>query len=290
MNVDKHIINKPKFFKETKTSDIILKSLVYFVSFFVISFFIAFIIYIFYNGARQMKFLLTLKKENSLNIWPSLINTIYVEFLSLLVATPIGIATAIYLTQYKKNRKLIKIINFSVEILASMPSILLGLFGYNTFCLKFGIKPSILAASLTLSCCILPIIIMTSKEALLCVPKSYKQAAFSLGAGKLKVILTVVLPSAMPGIITAIILAMGRIIGESAALILTIGNSNKLPENLISHIFQGGKTLTLQLYYLAGNATAPNSMQLCFAIATILIVLIFILNSLTKLIINRFKK
>ena len=283
--------DKSLLHKNFNLHDLILKILLNFGFFLTISIFICFIGYIFYHGLLHInaKLIYNLVDGVQKGILPIIINTIYVEIITLILAAPIGIGSAIYITQYAKNKRIIKCINFSINILASIPSILFGLFGYNIFCVVLGLKPSILVGCLTLTCCILPNIMETSKEAILSVPSSYKNAAFALGAGKLNVIIRLILPSAMPGILTSIILSAGKIMGESAALLLTIGTASKMPSNFLGHVFETGKTLTLDLYYTAGNATKHDSVNICFAIATLLIFLIFILNCLAKLFSNIFK-
>ena len=143
--------------------------------------------------------------------------------ITLLIATPIGICSAIYLTQYAKQGRLVKTIRFTTEVLSGIPSIIFGLFGYSVFCILFRLNTSILAGCLTMTICILPTIVRHTEESLLAVPSSYKEGAMALGAGKLRVVLGIVLPCAMPGVLTSVILAMGRIVGESAALLYTAG-------------------------------------------------------------------
>ena len=291
MNCNNHIKNNSLYHKNFNLHDVFLKLLLNFSFVLTIGFFICFIGYIFYHGLLHVnpKLIYNVVDGVQKGILPIIINTIYVEVITLLIATPIGIGSAIYITQYAKNKKIIDFINFSINILASIPSVLFGLFGYNVFCVALGLKPSILVGCLTLTCCILPNIVETSKEAILAVPNSYKQAAFALGAGKFNVITHLILPSAMPGIVTSIILSAGKIMGESAALLLTIGTASKMPSNLLGHIFKTGKTLTLDLYYTAGNSTKHDSINICFAIATLLIFLIFSLNCLTRIFSNIFK-
>ena len=270
--------------------DVILKTVTAFSAFIVIGVFLCIIIYILVNGAPRLSLNLIFNNNKHNALLPVILNTIYVQLLTLLIAAPIGIATAIYITQYKKRGKIIEFINLITNILASIPSILFGMFGYNILCILLGIPPSILVGCLTLACAILPNIIATTKEALILVPTSYKQGALALGASKFKAIVGLVIPCAMPGILTAIILSAGRIIGESAALLLTVGTSAKMPKGLFKHIFSSGRTLTLHLYFTAGNATSADSVEICFAIATILLILTFILNCLTKLIAKKFKR
>ncbi len=212
-------------------------------------------------------------------ILPMIINTLYLVLLTLLFATPIGISTAIYLTQYARQGRLVRIIRFTTETLAGIPSIIYGLFGFALFVsfLKFGY--SILAGSLTLTIMVLPTIVRTTEEALLAVPVQYKEGALALGANKLRVILGIMLPSASPGILTAIILAMGRIVGESAALMFTAGLVPAMPKDFLSHIMASGRSLTLHLYQLAMRGEA---LEQTYATGAVLLIIVFVLNRLAK--------
>lgn len=272
--------------KNFRIYDLFLKSILFSSFFMVSSFFIYFLFYIFKNGVSHLNFKLISNVVDGVEkgILPVIVNTIYIVFLTLLISTPIGIGCAIYLTQYEKNQKIFNIVSFLTNTLASIPSILIGLFGYTFFCIGFGLGSSILAGCLTVSLTVLPNIIETAKESLLNVPSSYKKGALALGASKFKVIFNLILPSAMPGILTAIILSAGKIIGESASLLLTVGTANKLPKNILTHIFKSGKTLTLHLYFTAGNGNSRDSINICFAVAIILIFFSFLLNCLTKVI------
>lgn len=274
--------------KSVRKSDIVLTLLIYFCATVTIAFFVLLIAYVVFNGIGyiSLEFLTSTSEQDG--ILSIIINTLYVEFFTLIFAIPIGVGAAIYLTQYVKQGKLVKVIRFSTETLAGIPSILFGLFGYTVFCVLFGLGSSIIAGCLTMIICVLPGIIRTTEEALLTVPNSYKNGALALGAGKFRTIFQIVLPCAVPGILTSVILAVGRIMGESAAFLLTIGTGTKMPSGLFSHLFASGRTLTLHLYYMSGNGSVPDAMKICFAIATILLVLIFVLNILAKLVAKRF--
>ena len=284
--------NNSLYFKRFNFHDLILKFILIFAALIVFGIFFIILFYIISRGIFYITPKLFYNVSNGIQkgILPIIINTIYVEVLTLLISTPIGLAAAIYTTQYAKSKKFKELFDFAIGVLSSVPSIILGLFAYNVFCVFLGLNPSILVGCLTLSFCVLPNLIKTSKEAILTVPKSYKQAALALGAENFKVIFGIILPSAIPGILTAVILTAGRIIGESAALLLTVGTAKKMPTSFFGHIFKSGKTLTLHLYFCAGNASNKDSFEICFAIGTILIFLIFILNCLTKLIGLIFKK
>ena len=199
--------------------------------------------------------------EGRNGILPMIINTLYIVVITLLIVTPIGIASAIYLTQYARQGKLVKTIRFTTEVLSGVPSIVFGLFGYTVFCVMMGMGYSILAGCLTMTICILPTIVRTTEESLLAVPESYKEGALALGAGKTRVVLGMVLPCAMPGILTAVILGMGRIVGESAALLFTSGIATNMPDGVLSHVMSSGRTLTLHLYQTATEATDPAAVS-----------------------------
>ena len=221
--------------------------------------------------------------EGRNGILPMIINTLYIVVITLLIVTPIGIASAIYLTQYARQGKLVKTIRFTTEVLSGVPSIVFGLFGYTVFCVMMGMGYSILAGCLTMTICILPTIVRTTEESLLAVPESYKEGALALGAGKTRVVLGMVLPCAMPGILTAVILGMGRIVGESAALLFTSGIATNMPDGVLSHVMSSGRTLTLHLYQTATEATDPAAFQIAYATAAVLLILVFILNRLAGL-------
>ncbi|WP_028117431.1 phosphate ABC transporter permease PstA [Ferrimonas senticii] len=220
-------------------------------------------------------------------IWPMIVATIYMVLLSVLIAAPIGIMTAIYLTEYAKpGSQLVRLIRFCTESLAGIPSIIYGLFGLTFFVTIMGLGFSILAGALTLSILILPVIIRTTEEAIIAVPVSYREASFGLGASRLYTIARVILPAAMPGIVTSLILSIGRIIGESAPVYLTAGMVAKIPES----VFDSGRTLTVHLYMLTTELYTQHDWDMAFATATVLIVVVLVINLLTKLISSRFSK
>ena len=223
-------------------------------------------------------------------ILPMIINTLYIVVITLLIAVPIGLSSAIYLTQYAKQGRLVRSIRFTTEVLSGIPSIIFGLFGYTVFCILFRLQVSILAGCLTMTICILPTIVRTTEESLMAVPTSYKEGALALGAGKLRVILGIVLPCAMPGGLTAIILAVGRIVGESAALLFTSGIGYSMPKDFFRQIMTSGRTLTLHLYQTAREASTPDGMNIAFGTAAVLLILVFLLNCLTKVVTKAVKK
>lgn len=273
--------------KKRSISDLLLKGMIYLAAAVTILTLVGIIAYILGNGLMYVSwsFLTTAYSENNSElrgILPMIINTLYIVAITLLIATPIGISSAIYLTQYARQGKLVRAIRFTTEVLSGIPSIIFGLFGYTIFCVMFRLGTSILAGCLTMSLCILPTIIRTTEESLMAVPDSYKEGAMALGAGKLRVILGIVLPCAIPGVLTAIILAMGRIVGESAALLYTSGMSYMMPKSFFGHIMSSGRTLTLHLYQTAKQASTPDAFRVAFATATVLLILVFLLNFLAN--------
>ncbi|WP_143562464.1 phosphate ABC transporter permease PstA [Shewanella sp. UCD-KL12] len=220
-------------------------------------------------------------------IWAMIVATVYMVGLSLAIAAPIGIMTAIYLTEYAKpGSKVVKTIRFCTESLAGIPSIVYGLFGMTFFVTTLGLGFSILAGSLTLSMLILPVLIRTTEEALLAVPMSYREGGYALGSSKIYTIWRLILPSALPGIVTSVILSIGRVIGESAPVFLTAGMVTQIPESVL----ESGRTLTVHLYKLTQELFTQHEWDQAYATATVLIVLVLILNLATKLIATRINK
>ena len=219
-------------------------------------------------------------------IWPMIVSTVYMVLLSLAIAAPIGIMAAIYLTEYAKpGSKIVKVIRFATESLAGIPSIIYGLFGLTLFVSKFQLGFSIISGALTLSILILPVIIRTTEEALMCVPNTYREGSYALGASRIYTIWRVILPSSLPGIITAIILCIGRIIGESAPVFLTAGMVARIPFS----VFDSGRTLTVHLYKLTQELFSINEWNQAYATATVLVLVVLGLNILTRVISSRFK-
>jgi phosphate transport system permease protein len=194
--------------------------------------------------------------------------------------------TAIFLNEYSRNTRLIRLLRLAIETLAGIPSILYGLFGLLMFCRVLKLGQSIIAGAMTLSIMILPVIIRTTEEALKSIPDSFREGSLSLGATKLQTILHVIVPEALPGIITAVILAIGRVVGESAPVLLTVGITVNIPRS----IFESGRTLTIHLYYLTKEAMGPEDFGIAFATAAVLIILVVIINTLTKLISGGLRK
>lgn len=227
-------------------------------------------------------------RKGTVGIAGNIVNTLLIIVLTMVIVIPVGVGAAIYLNEYAKPGKLVTLIEFATEVLSGIPSIIFGLFGMMFFGETLGLGYSILTGSLTLILMVLPLIIRNTQEALKTVPDGYRHGAIGLGAGKWHMIRTILIPSAMPGIITGAILAIGRIVGESAALIFTAGSAKLLPNGfmgIFDKIFQSGGTLTIQLYL---SATSEGDFDTAFGIAFVLLVIVFGINILTKLLTNHF--
>jgi phosphate transport system permease protein len=214
-------------------------------------------------------------------ILPSIVGTLIIAFLAILLATPLGVGSAIYLSEYTKTGALRRIISFGADCLAGVPSILFGLFGFIFFVTTLRLGWCILSGSLTLALMILPTIIRTSEEAIKAVPRSYREISYSLGGGKLDTIVKVVVPTAIPGILTGIVLGIGRAIGETAATIFTTGASLNMPTS----IFSSSRTLAVHFYMLAREGI---SMPKAYGTATVLIILILCINFIAYRLMHRF--
>ena len=216
-------------------------------------------------------FALEYNSDNA-SLMPALINTLIITLLSLAITVPFGIFAAIYLVEYaKKGSKLVKIIRITTETLQGIPSIIFGLFGLLFFSTALHWGYSLLAGAMTLVIMILPLIIRTTEEALMGVPDAYREASFGLGAGKLRTVFKVVLPSAIPGILSGVVLATGRIVGETAALIYTAGSVAKVPSSLMG----SGRTLAVHMYVLSSEGLY---MDQAYATAVILLIFVLVLN------------
>ncbi len=220
-----------------------------------------------------------------IGILPDILNTLYLVFATLIVVLPLGVGAAVYLTEYASNKKIVSVIEYAAETLSGIPSIIYGLVGMLIFCQFLNLKTSILAGSLTLAIMNLPTILRTTQESLKTVPQSYREGAFGLGAGKWRVIRTVVLPGCVDGVITGCILAVGRIIGESAALLFTAGFAHAL--NGLAGLFAPGASLTVALYVYAKE---QGEFEVAFAIAAILMILTVVINLAAVLAGRHFQK
>jgi len=244
------------------------------------------LVYILKSAAGYINFGFITRSAQDGGIFPMIVTTLYVVLVSLGVALPIGIMTAIFLNEYAGNSTGIRLLRLAIETLAGIPSIIYGLFGLLLFCRFFRLGQSIIAGAFTLSIMILPIIIRTVEESLKAIPDSFREGSLSLGATKLQTIVHIVIPQALPGILTASILAIGRVVGESAPVLLTVGIAKNIPRT----IFDSGRTLTIHLYYLTKEAINPDDFQIAFATAAILIVLVVCINTSAKIIAQNFKK
>lgn len=282
--------------KKIRVSDKILSGLIYVSASCSIFLLVGIAAFVFIKGVSSINwtFLTTAPSalEGTFGVLGNIINTIYIVLITLLIAIPIGVGAAIYLNEYARPGKIVKIIEFTTETLAGIPSIIFGLFGMVLFGNTLGLGYSILAGAFTLTLMILPLITRNTQEALKTVSNSYRIGALGIGATKWYMIRTILLPSAMPGILTGIILAIGRIVGESAALLFTAGSGYLLPrlgehgEGLLKKILQPGGTLTIQLYLSMSNAKYEEA----FGIAFVLLVIVFFLNFFAKVLSRKFNK
>ena len=224
--------------------------------------------------------------SGSIGILPDILNTVYIVIETLLIVLPIGVGAAIYLTEYASNRRLVAAIEYAAETLSGIPSIIYGLVGMLFFCQFLGMQTSLLAGALTLVIMNLPTIMRTTQESLKTVPQSYREGAFGLGAGKWRVISTLVLPGCVDGIVTGCILAVGRMLGESAALLFTAGFAHAL-NGFFDGLASAGATLTVALYVYAKE---QGEFEVAFAIAAILMLLALAVNAAAMLVEKRFKR
>lgn len=248
------------------------------------------IVYVMYKGLPNISWqLLTTKPsylQDTIGILPDILNTLYIVIASLVIVLPLGVGAAVYLTEYATNHRLVAAIEYAAETLSGIPSIIYGLVGMLFFCQFLGMKTSLLAGALTLVIMNLPTIMRTTQESLKTVPQSYREGAFGLGAGKWQVIRTVVLPGCVDGVVTGCILAVGRILGESAALLFTAGFAHAL-NGFIEGLNSAGATLTVALYVYAKE---EGEFEVAFAIAAILMILTMLINLAASLVGKYFKK
>lgn len=262
------------------TRDKILNLLIWIAAILTMGILLWILVYILINGLGEIswEFLTSTSKEIENALWPMIVTTIYLIVITLLISTPIGICAAIYLVEYAKSGKIVHLIRFATESLSGIPSILYGLFGMTFFAI-FDIGFSILSGAFTLSIMVLPNIIRTTEEALRAVPNDYREGSLGLGATKLRTIWYVVLPSALPGILTAVILNIGRIVGESAAVYYTVGMVPEVPESFLD----SGRTLAVHMYLLASEMV---DFDTAYATATVLIIVILVINFIANTIGN----
>lgn len=267
-----------------------MKALMYLCTGITVALVVFMIAYVLVKGLPNITWeLLTTKPSylaGSIGILPDILNTLYLVIVTLLVVLPLGVGAAVYLTEYASNAKIVGIIEYAAETLSGIPSIVYGLVGMLVFCQFLDFKTSILAGALTLAIMNLPTIMRTTQESLKTVPQSYREGAFGLGAGKWRMIRTVVLPNCVDGVITGCILAVGRIVGESAALLFTAGFAHAL-NGFLTGVMSPGASLTVALYVYAKE---QGEFEVAFAIAAILMILTLCINGAASLVAMYFKK
>lgn len=245
-----------------------------------VSVLVSLIIYILINGISHIRpelFAWEFNTDN-MSMMPAIISTVYMTMLSLFMAVPVGVFSAVYLVEYaKRGSKFVKIMRTATETLQGIPSIVYGLFGYILFVITLGWSYSLIAGAVTLAIMILPLIIRTAEEALMSVPDAYREGSFGLGAGKLHTVFKLILPCAVPGILAGVILAIGRIVGESAALIFTAGTVAQVPVS----IFDSARTLSVHMYALLSEGLYTDE---AYATAVVLLFLVIIINGISGLI------
>lgn len=280
------MVNISKKANTGKTSSYIIKGAIYLSAILTVGMLILIVGYIFIKGIPYLSpeiFSLEYTSDN-VSMMPAIINTFTMVAVSLAIAVPIGIFSAIYLTEYaKKGNKFVVVIQIMTETLAGIPSITYGLFGQLFFVIALSWGLSIIAGGVTLGIMILPLIIRTAQEALIAVPDSFREGSFGIGAGKLRTVFRIVLPNAMPGILSGIILAIGRIVGETAALMYTSGTVAQIPQSL----FGSGRTLALHMYSLSGEGLHTNQ---AYATAVVLLIIVLIINQLSSFVAKKLTK
>ena len=260
---------------KSKLQSVILRTLVYTAAFITFGVLICLIAYILIKGIPNLSLDLFSFEYNSENVslFPALINTVVMTALSLVIAVPLGVFSAIYLVEYaKRGNKIVGLIRLTAETLSGIPSIVYGLFGFLLFVTAFSWGYSLLSGAFTLVIMILPVIMRTTEEALKAVPDTFREGSFGLGAGKLRTVFKIVLPSAVPGILAGVVLSVGRIVGETAALIYTAGTVAQIPSGL----FGSGRTLAVHMYALWSEGLNTNQS---YATAVVLLIIVVILNA-----------
>ena len=244
------------------------------------------LVYILVNGIPYLNadlFSWEYTSEN-VSVVPAMINTVIMAVISLIFAIPFGIGSAIYLVEYaKKGNKLVKVVRVTAETLTDIPSIVYGLFGMLFFVTALHWRFSILAGACTLAIMVLPVILRTTEEALMAVPDSFREGSFGLGAGKLRTIFKIILPSAVPGILSGVILSIGRIVGETAALMYTAGTVADIPKS----VFSSGRTLAVHMYVLASEGLHVDQ---AYATAVVLLILVVVINALSSFLAKKIQK
>jgi phosphate transport system permease protein len=276
--LEKSVLNK------RKTKSLILRSLVWLCGILTVGILAYILLFILVRGIPNinMEFLFGEYNSESLSAFSSIVTTVEMIVISLVIAVPVGVFCAIYLHEYsKRGNKAVKVIRLAVDTLAGIPSIVYGLFGMIFFVNILGLRASVLSGVLTVSIMILPVIISSSEEAIKSVPDMYREGSLGLGATRLRTVFSIVLPTAMPGILSGVILAIGRIVGETAALIFTSGTN--VLENPTLDVMASQRTLAIHMYMLASEGL-PHSKDMAFATGAILIIIVFLVNfAATKL-------
>lgn len=283
--MEKNISHK-KAFNAARLQSVLLRFLVRFAAIFTAAVLVCIIVYILIKGVPNLSPDLFAFEYNSENVslFPALVNTVTMTLVSLLIAVPLGVFSAVYLVEYaKRGNKLVTAVRITTETLSGIPSIVYGLFGSLLFVAKLKWGYSMLAGAFTLAIMILPLIMRTTEEALKSVPDSYREGSFGLGAGKLRTVFRIVLPSAVPGILAGVILAVGRIVGETAALIFTAGTVAQIPKNLMG----SGRTLSVHLYALWNEGLAAEQ---AYATAVVLLVIVVLINAASSFIAKKISK
>lgn len=276
--------------KRRKVNIALLKGLMYLSVSLTVALVLFLIIYVLAKGLPNITWELLSSKpsylSDTIGILPDILNTVYIILATLIIVLPLGVGAAVYLTEYAKNQKIVAAIEFAAETLSGIPSIIYGLVGMLFFCQFLGFGTSLIAGALTLVIMNLPTVMRTTQESLKTVPRGYKEGAFGLGAGKWRVIRTIVLPECVDGIVTGCILSVGRILGESAALLFTAGFAHAL-NGVFEGLTSSGATLTVALYVYAKE---QGEFEIAFAIAAILMILTLIINLSADLAGRYFKK
>ncbi|MBQ7148211.1 MAG: phosphate ABC transporter permease PstA [Pseudobutyrivibrio sp.] len=275
-----------------KIKDFSIRTLIYICATFSVLLLIGIIVFVFVKGISSVSwsFLTSVTSviKGTVGIAGNIVNTILIIFITMIIAIPIGVGSAIYLNEYAKPGMVVTVIEYATETLSGIPSIIFGLFGMMFLGEKMGLGYSLMTGALTLIIMVLPLITRNTQEALKAVPNTYRNGAIGLGSGKWHMIRTILIPSAMPGIITGAILAIGRIVGESAALLFTAGSAKLLPkgiEGLMEKPFQSGGTLTIQMYL---SATSEGDFETAFGIAVVLLIIVLGINLGTKALTKHF--
>ena len=275
-----------KELRRNKRNALLLRAAVYAAAGLTVAVLCGILLYILIKGVGHLSpelFALQYNSENC-SVLPALVNTLTVTFLALLIAVPLGVFSAVYLVEYaKKGNRFVSIVRITAETLSGIPSIVYGLFGYLLFVTTLNFGYSLLSGALTLSIMILPVTMRTTEEALLSVPDAYREGSFGLGAGKLRTVFHVVLPSAVPGILAGVILATGRIVGETAALIFTTGTVAQIPDSIMG----SGRTLAVHLYALWNEGLNTDK---AYATAVVLLVIVAAINTLSAFVAKKITK